>query len=140
MEGGASQRRLGGAQELVANALATTAHTVCLDPGCGGAPRNVSALLADALPPAAVQGEGELRRLSLLSLRSLAIELGASRPAVEAARDSEDPPPKEAVLALVLERQQALAAQRQQALEAAEAEAERGDPLTHPLTELRAAS
>ena len=106
------EQRLSTAQEIVANVAATGVLTLCLDTGCFPPARNVSMLaqrqdesLSSSGAHPHLMGEGELRAKSLLELRSFAVELGVESSRIEAARDSEVPPPKEAVLALLIEQQ-----------------------------------
>ena len=104
------EQRLSSAQEIVANVAATGAFTLCLDTGCFPPAQNMSLLaqqheLNSGSPQPHLMGEGELRSKSLLELRSFAVELGVEPSRIEAARDSEVPPPKEAVLALLVEQQ-----------------------------------
>jgi hypothetical protein len=104
------EQRLSTAQEIVANVAATGVFTLCLDVGCFPPVQNISVLTqqyetAAQSPQIHLMGEGELRAKSLLELRSFAVELGVEPSRIEAARDSEVPPPKEAVLALLVEQQ-----------------------------------
>lgn len=108
--GGDEEQRLSTAQEIVANVAGTGVFTLCLDTGCFPPAQNISVLDQQRddtplSPQPHLMGEGELRAKSLLELRSFAVELGVEASRIEAARDSEKPPPKEAVLALLVEQQ-----------------------------------